>query len=132
MPCTDVVALPAKPSPEDGMGIHGTSPTAYGLYTHYIRLFVKERGVLSLEEAIKKATSVPAQEVLGLEGRGILKEGAYADVVLFDLEKIREEEDFLEPSRPPEGIEHVLVNGTLVYQGLRHTGKKSGKVLRHN
>ena len=110
----------------------GVPPIAYGLYPHYIRQFVKEKGVLSLEEAIRKATSVPAQEVLGLEDRGVIREGAYADVVLFDLERIREGGDFLEPARPPEGIEHVLVNGTVIYERMAHTGERPGKVLRQS
>jgi N-acyl-D-aspartate/D-glutamate deacylase len=126
MPCTDVVAFPATPSQ-----VYNVPPIAYGLYPHYIRTYVKEKGVLSLEEAIKKATSVPAQEVLGLEDRGVIREGAYADIVVLDFERIKEGSNFLEPSRPPHGIEHVLVNGTVVYEGMAHTGARPGKVLRH-
>jgi len=127
MPCTDVFALPATP-PQ----MYGIPPIAYSLYPHYIRLYVKEKGVLSLEEAIKKATSVPAQEVLGLKDRGVIREGAYADIVVFDFDRIKEGDDFLEPNRPPEGIEHVLVNGTVVYEKMAHTGAQPGKVLRHS
>lgn len=130
MPCTDVASLPALPTTKDLSEGYGLSPTAYGLYPGYIQTFVKERGVLSLEEAIKKATSVPAQEVFGLEDRGVIREGACADIVLFGLERIRAASDFLEPSRPPEGIERVLVNGTVVYENMTHTGAKPGKVLR--
>jgi N-acyl-D-amino-acid deacylase len=115
-----------------GLYSRGISPTAYGLYPHYIRTFVKEQGILSLEGAIQKATSLPAQEVLGLGDRGVLKEGAYADIVVFDLGAIREGEDFLEPAQPPEGIEHVLVNGTVVYEGRTHTGRRPGRVLRRS
>jgi N-acyl-D-amino-acid deacylase len=132
MPCTDVSAFPAKPSPQDGMTIYGVSPTAYGLYPHYLRLFVKEKRALSLEEAIRKATYVPAQAVLGLKDRGVIRDGAHADIVLFDFERIRERDDFLEPARPPEGIEHVLVNGQVVYEGMAHTGARPGKVLRRS
>ena len=114
-----------------GLYSRGVSPTAYGLFPHYIRTFVKEKGVLSLEAAIQKATSLPAQEVLGLADRGVLREGAYADIVLFDLEALREGEDFLQPAQPPEGIEHVLVNGTVVYEDRAHTGRRPGRVLRH-
>ena len=132
MPCTDVAAFTARPSPKQGMYGTGVPPIAYGLYPHYIGTFVKEKGVLSLEEAIRKATFVPAQEVLGLEDRGVIMEGAYADILLFDFERIKEGGDFLEPSRPPEGIEHVLVNGTVVYEKMVHTGERPGRVLRHS
>ena len=86
--------------------------------------------MLSLEEAIRKATSLPAREVLGLTDRGVLAEGAYADLVVFDLGTLREGEDFRNPVQPPEGIEHVLVNGTVVWEGGAHTGERPGKVLR--
>jgi len=130
MPCTDTRALPATPPPQSGLYPRGTSPTAYGLFPHYIRTYVKEEGVLSLEEAIRKATSTPAQEVLGLEDRGVIRKGAYADVVVFDFERLREGGSYLQPDRPPEGIEHVLVNGTVVYEKMTHTGQRPGKVLR--
>ena len=132
MPCTDVEAYPAAPPPMRGLYSRGISPTAYGLYPHYIRTFVKEQGILSLEGAIQKATSLPAQEVLGLADRGVLRQGAYADIVVFDLRAIREGEDFLEPAQPPEGIEHVLVNGTVVYEDRAHTGRRPGRVLRRS
>jgi len=132
MPCTDVQALPAAPKRTTTTYGRGIPPIAYGLFPHYLRTFVKEKGVLSLEEAIKKATSVPAQEVLGLKDRGVLKEGAYADIVVLDFERLREGEDFMAPARPPEGIEHVLVNGTMAYENKAHTGKKPGKVLRRS
>ena len=131
MPCTDVMAFTATPSSDMSMYFGGVPPIAYGLYPHYIRRFVREKRVLSLEEAIRKATSVPAQQLLGLEDRGVIRPGAHADIVLFDFERIREGDDFLEPARPPEGIEYVLVNGTLVYDGMGHTGERPGKVLKH-
>jgi N-acyl-D-aspartate/D-glutamate deacylase len=131
MPCTDVTAFSGKPSEEDGMFGYGVSPTAYGLFPHYIREYIRERGILSLEEGIRKATWVPAQEVLGLRDRGTIREGAFADILLFDFEKLREWNDFRNPSRPPHGISYVLVNGSVVWEGGRHTGKKPGKILRH-
>ncbi len=131
LPCTDVPALPANP-PKRGTRRGGPAPIAYGMFPHYIRTMVKEKGVLSLEEAIRKVTSLPAQEILGLEDRGVIKEGAWADLVVMDMERIREGDDFLEPCRPPEGIEQVLVNGTVVYKDKAHTGQRPGKVLRRN
>lgn len=87
---------------------------------------------MTLEEAIKKATYVPAQEIFKLKDRGLVEKGLYADLVVFDLARIKAINDFLEPTRPPEGIEYVLVNGTLVYENQAHTGEKPGQVLRSN
>lgn len=86
---------------------------------------------MSLEEAIKKATYTPAQEILGLKDRGILNPGAYADIVIFDFDKISMAGDYLHPTVPPEGVEYVFINGALTYKNKRHTGVKSGKVLRN-
>jgi N-acyl-D-amino-acid deacylase len=135
MPCSDARSLPARPLLIDDMPadayLYGLfPPIAYGLYPHYIREFVKELAVLSLEQAVSKATFVPARKVFGLKDRGIVREGAYADLVLFDLDRVRESGDFTDPARPPEGIEHVLVNGQVVYEHKQHTGARPGKVLR--
>jgi N-acyl-D-aspartate/D-glutamate deacylase len=131
MPCTDVGILPAQPPPGEGLYTRGHSPTAYGLYSHYLRTFVKEKGVLSLEEAVRKATSLPA-ETLGIRDRGILTEGAYADLVVFDLETLQENTDYQNPAQAPQGIQYVLVNGQVVCEDGTHTGARPGKVLRHS
>jgi N-acyl-D-amino-acid deacylase len=126
MPCIDSGVVPAKIK-----GDFKPAPIYYGLFPLYIDTYVKQKGTLTLEEAIKKATFVPAQEVLGLRDRGIIQEGAYADIVVFDLETIKMTGDYVNPSSPPDGIEYVLVNGKIVYQDKKHTGERSGKVLRH-
>ena len=131
MPCTDSGFFPSAPSEGDRKSSWGIPPIVYGLYPYYINRFVKETGVLSLEEAIRKATSMPAQDVLGLKDRGVIEQGTYADIVIFDFERIREGADFLEPTRPPEGINYVLVNGTVVCENAKHTNAHPGKVLRH-
>ena len=125
VPCTDVAAMPAQPVRK-----FNVPPSAYGLYPHYLRTFVKEKGALSLEHAVRKATSVPAREVFGLQDRGVLREGAYADVVLFDFDALEEANDFLKPAQPPRGISQVFVNGVTAYERGRHTGALPGKVLR--
>jgi N-acyl-D-aspartate/D-glutamate deacylase len=125
MPCTDARALPAEL--DDDFEV---SATAYGLYPHYIRRYVRERPVLRLEEAIRKATSLPAH-VIGLKDRGILKAGNFADILIFDFEAIRETGDYRNPDQRPEGIEFVFVNGKVVYQDRTHTGQKPGKVIRN-
>ena len=129
-PCSDVQAYPLAGKPGDALYGYGEAPIAFGLYPHYLRRFVRETGLLSLEEAIMKATSVPAHEVLGIDDRGVIREGAYADIVVFDPETISETGDFVHPNRPPAGIEQVLVNGTIVWDGKAHSGAQPGKVLR--
>jgi N-acyl-D-amino-acid deacylase len=126
MPCTDMVAFPREPEPEGK-----PAAIAYGLYAHYIGTYVRDEPALSLEEAIKKATSLPAQR-FGLKNRGVLSPGAYADIVLFDLDSIRMAGDFMDPAQPPEGIATVLVNGTVVWDGKKHTNARPGKALRRN
>ncbi len=132
MPCTDVIALSAKPEP-DSYQLYSTipyAPISYGLFPHYIGTYVREKAVLSLEEAVRKATYLPAQR-FGLKDRGVLSPGAYADIVVFDFEKIKMKGDFLDPAQPPEGILYVLVNGKVVYKEKAHTGLRPGKVLRN-
>jgi N-acyl-D-aspartate/D-glutamate deacylase len=127
MPCTDSFCMP-DPSDEVGGATH--PPIAYGLFPHYLKEFVKEKNILTLEEAIMKATSLPARTVLGLEDRGILRPGAWADIVVFDFETIGMGGDLRTPARPPTGIEYVLVNGEVSYAKMNHTGVKAGKVIR--
>jgi len=97
------------------------------LYPHYIGHYLREKGILSLEEGIKKATFAVAQR-FGIKDRGIIHPGAYADIVVFDSKEINQKGDFLNPVQPPDGIKHVFVTGKTVYKDLRHTGKKPGMV----
>jgi len=124
MPCTDVFALPARPGQ-----VWDVPPIAYGMYPHYFRTLVKEERALSLEQAVHKATALPAS-VFGISDRGVLRAGAYADIVLLDWEALREDNSMLEPARPPLGIERVIVNGVTAYAAGQATGARAGKVLR--
>jgi N-acyl-D-amino-acid deacylase len=126
MPCTDTSSMPLKLEGSDKPG-----PSAFGLFALYIDTYVKQRKSMSLEEAVKHASYIPAQDVLGLKDRGVLSQNAYADIVVFDLGKIRMAGDYITPNVPPDGIEYVLVNGKIVWKQKAHTGVKSGKVLRH-
>ena len=114
-------------------------PCSYGEFPGVLERYVRDEPVLTLEEAIRKMTSFPAQR-FGLLDRGVLRPGAWADVVVFDLERIRDRATNLYPHtypfenyphRYPEGIEYVFVNGVLVVEGQRHSGALPGKVLRH-
>ena len=101
----------------------------YGMLPRFIRRFVREKGVLTLEEAIRKATSVAAER-LGIDDRGSLKTGHYADIVLFDPERITDTGDWLNPAQPPAGIHCVLVNGQVVYENGVGTAARPGRVVR--
>ncbi|MBM4464734.1 MAG: amidohydrolase family protein [Chloroflexi bacterium] len=106
------------------------SPCSYGEFPGVLERYVRDDPVLTLEEAIRKMTSFPAQR-FGLMDRGVLRPGAWADVVVFDLERIHDRATNLYPHRYPAGIDYVFVNGVLVVEGEKHTGALPGKVLRH-
>ncbi|MEM2926970.1 MAG: D-aminoacylase [Candidatus Bathyarchaeia archaeon] len=104
---------------------------AYGAFPRIFRRYVRELGILTLEEAVRKVTSLPAQRC-GFRDRGILKEGFWADIVIFSLDRIADRATIEEPKRFPEGIDYVIVNGQIVVEGGEHTGAKPGKVLRRS
>jgi len=115
------------------------SPCSYGEFPGVLERYVRDEPVLRLEEAIRKMTSFPAQR-FGLWDRGILRPGLRADIVVFDLDRIRDRATALPPHsypiknyphRYPEGIDYVFVDGVLVVDGERHTGALPGRVLRH-
>ena len=105
-------------------------PRAYGTFPRVIGRYVREWGVLTLEEAVQKMTSLPAQR-LGLRDRGVIREGMWADVVVFAYERILDRSTYEEPDLYPEGIEYVIINGEIVIEKGEHTGRLPGKVLRH-
>jgi N-acyl-D-aspartate/D-glutamate deacylase len=105
-----------------------THPRAYGNFPRVIRRYVRDRGVLTLPEAIRKMTSWPATR-MRLAQRGSLKEGQWADVVVFDLDALDDAATYEEPRKAPRGIDYVLVNGQVVMDHGRHTGARSGQVL---
>lgn len=87
-------------------------PRNYGAFPRWFRNYVLDGGMFSLEEGVRKVTSVPAGQ-FGLTGLGLLREGARADITVFDPAAIRETGDFLQPNRPPEGIRYVMLRGRL-------------------
>lgn len=111
--------------PSDGPATHARY---YGSFTRKIRHYALDRGVISLEAAIRSATSLPAQ-VMRLSDRGQVREGFAADLVVFDLATVRDKATFFEPHQHSEGIDHVFVNGVAVVDGTRRTGAMPGKVL---
>jgi N-acyl-D-amino-acid deacylase len=105
------------------------SPRTYGSFPRVLGEFVRDRALLGLEEAVRKMTSAPAAR-LGLTDRGLLQDGLAADVVVFDPETVRSNATYDEPRRFPDGIDHVIVNGTLVVDDGHHTGALPGRAVR--
>jgi N-acyl-D-amino-acid deacylase len=106
------------------------SPRTYGSFPRILGQFVRDDALLSLEEAVRKMTSAPAAR-LGLRDRGVIREGAVADLVVFDPATVRSTATYDEPRSYPIGIEQVIVNGTLVVADSVHTGALPGRGLRH-
>jgi N-acyl-D-amino-acid deacylase len=107
-----------------------THPRAFGAFPRVIARWVRERNVFSLEEMIRKMTSLPAS-ILGLKDRGVIQEGKKADIVLFELEKINERGTLQNGCQPPLGIDYVIVNGQITVENGEHTGILNGKILKH-
>ncbi|MBT4483066.1 MAG: D-aminoacylase [Candidatus Latescibacteria bacterium] len=101
----------------------------YGTFTRVLGKFVREDKVLTLPQAIRKMTSVPAGK-FGLTGRGQVKEGYFADLVVFDPDSVNDRSDWLNPHQYPVGIEYVIVNGRMVIKEGEHTGTLPGMVLK--
>lgn len=105
------------------------SPAAYGTYPRILGKYVREERLLRLEDAIRKMTSFPATR-LGIKNRGIIVEGYFADLVLFDPEKISDRATFEDPRQFPDGIYCVIVNGQVLLENGEVKGIRPGKVLR--
>jgi dihydroorotase/N-acyl-D-amino-acid deacylase len=116
-------------SPEGPLGKEHPHPRAYGTFPRILRKYVREEKRLSLEEAIRKFTSLPAGR-MRVGDRGVLKVGMWADVVVFDPDSVRDKATFAEPNQLSEGMTWVLVNGVPVIADGKATGALPGKVLR--
>ena len=116
-------------SPDGLLGQEHPHPRAYGTFPRILRKYVREDGALTLPDAIRKFSALPAQR-MRLTDRGVLKQGVWADVVVFDPATIRDKATFENPNQLSEGMEDVLVNGVPVIEGGKMTGKLPGRVLR--
>jgi N-acyl-D-amino-acid deacylase len=106
-------------------------PRTYGSAARVLGRYARERGLVSLETAVAKLTSVPAER-LGLRDRGTLREGAIADLVVFDAATVADQATYTEPARYPIGIEHVIVNGRPAILDGAETGERAGRLLRRS
>ena len=120
----------AEASAPEGVFLNSsTHPRAYGTFARVLGKYARDDGVISLEEAIRKMTSLPAANI-GIRERGSLTEGYFADVVVFDPATVRDHATFAEPLQYATGVEHVFVNGEQVLKDGDHTGATPGRVVR--
>src|SRR5690606_5504503 len=129
-----VMRLPWVAIASDGSAINLDAPGVphprnYATNARVLGHYVREEQVLTLPDAVRKMTSLPA-EILGLEDRGRLAEGFAADVVVFDPARVRETNSFDAPKSYAEGVPYVIVNGVVVIDNGEHTGARPGKALR--
>jgi N-acyl-D-amino-acid deacylase len=116
-------------SPEGLLGQEHPHPRAYGTFPRILRKYVREEHLLTLEDAIRKFSALPAQR-MRLIDRGVMKAGMWADVVVFDPAAVRDLATFDNPNQLSQGMDYVLVNGVLVIDQGKMTGAKPGRVLR--
>jgi N-acyl-D-amino-acid deacylase len=116
--CTDGLLLGSRPHPR-----------SYGAFPRVLAKYVREEGALSLANAVRKMTGMPAR-ILGLTDRGLLREGLRADITIFDAERVTDRATYMAPRQFPDGIPYVIVNGALAVDGGVPTGARVGQVLR--
>ena len=116
-------------NPAMSLPVSTPHPRFYGTFPRVLQRYVRELGVLSLEEAVRKMTGLPA-EFLGLEDRGLIRLGYAADIVVFDPASVRNNGTYVNPCQQPDRISSVIVNGTVTVDHGRHTGGLAGRVLR--
>jgi N-acyl-D-aspartate/D-glutamate deacylase len=122
MPATDTILSP----------VGRPSHVFYDCFPRFLQIFVKQKKLLSLEEAVHKASALPAK-VFGIEKRGTLEKGGFADMIVFDPERIGTQANFHEPRVHPEGVEHVFINGeAVVKDGAFQKGVLPGNVVRRS
>jgi len=119
--CTDV-------GPDNG-SLSASHPRAYGSFPRLFSRYVRDLGIVTLERAVAQASSLAANEVFAYD-RGRIAEGLVADIVLFDFSKLTDHATFTNPKALSQGIQYVIVNGTLVLEEGKYTGKRPGRVLR--
>jgi N-acyl-D-aspartate/D-glutamate deacylase len=119
-------------SSDGGIGVPGDGhphPRTYGAFARVLARYVREDSVLTLEEAVRRMTSLPAWR-LGAPERGRIEQGAFADVVVFDPQRVMDHATFEDPHRFSTGFDHVFVNGVPVLRDGSLTGDRPGVVLR--
>jgi N-acyl-D-amino-acid deacylase len=129
LPWVSICSDAGAPAPAGVFLRSNPHPRAYGAFARFLGRYVRDEGIVPLEEAIRRMTSLPAR-VFRLRDRGSLAAGAFADVVVFDPAEVRDLATFEDPHRYATGVRHVLVNGTPVVRDGEHTGALPGRVVR--
>lgn len=119
----------AAPAPEGVFLLTHSHPRAYGNFARLLGHYVRDNQVISLTEAIRRLTSLPADN-LSLKDRGRLKEGYFADIVIFDAETIADRATYADAAQLATGVEHVIINGAFALKGGKPTGEATGRVVR--
>jgi N-acyl-D-amino-acid deacylase len=127
----DIEAIMAWPHTVIGSDgdLEGPHPRGYGAFTRYLGHYIRERGVLSLEEGIRRISALSALQA-GIADRGLIAPGHYADLVLFDPARVADRATYEDPHLPSVGIARVWVNGVPVFEGAQVTGNRPGAVVR--
>lgn len=129
LPWVSICSDASAPAPEGVFLRSNPHPRAYGAFARFLSRYVRDAGVVPLEEAVRRMTSLPA-DVFRLRDRGSLAVGSFADVVVLDAAEIRDHATFDDPHQYATGVRHVLVNGTPVLRDGEHTGALPGRVVR--
>jgi N-acyl-D-amino-acid deacylase len=109
-------------------GVGYAHPRSYGTFSRFLGRYVRDEGLMAMEEAIRKITSFPASR-LGLKDRGQVAEGCCADITIFDQERVIDTADFLSPCKISDGLEYVIVNGQVAFEHGKITGDRHGQIL---
>jgi len=128
-PWLDIASDGSSLSVDGLLGAGHPHPRNYGTFPRVLGYYARDEKVLTLEDAVRRMTSLGAQR-LGLKDRGLLREGYWADIVVFDPNRINDKATFATPKQYPEGINYVLVNGHVVIDRGNHTGERPGMALR--
>lgn len=115
-------------SRHDPEQVGGAHPRGYSTFINRLAL-IRDHRLMTLEESIHRITGLPA-EMSGIQGIGVLREGARGDVCIFDYDELRAQSDYVHPFRPNLGLDYVLVGGKPAVEQGRYTGVKNGRVLR--
>ena len=118
----------ASDGPMTVFGVGSPHPRTYGTFARVLGSYVRDRKILSLEEAIRKMTSLPAQ-ILSIDNRGLIQEGYYADITIFDAKTVTDTATFEDPHQYAEGIYSVLVSVVIFVENGAHNGNRPGRVL---
>ena len=116
---------------DDGRRPAALTPACYGWAAQFLAEMVRERRLFTAEEAVRRLTALPAER-FGLRDRGRLAADCWADLVVLDLDRVEPRATLTDFARPPDGVAHVLVNGTPVVEHGRPTGALPGRVLRRS